>query len=185
MRHGLRAAAVFGLLALIATSTAHAVTIDSRFDPDDYTSLGTLNATSGNITFNTNALTVTGFAMNGVVAYPQGTSTQVAVFTFDNVSITGSANISVTGTRPLAILSKGSITLGRPINVNGGTGSTLGGSSRAGGYPGGSGFDDEPSGAGASGGSGAPPIGGGGFGGGGGGQLPADGQMGQLLRKAC
>ncbi|MEK7795054.1 MAG: hypothetical protein AAB353_11015, partial [Candidatus Hydrogenedentota bacterium] len=97
---------------------SQAATVGSRFDPDDFTSLGTLNISSGAITFNTTTLTVTGFA-NGVTSATQGGIT-TAVFCFTDVSITGTATVTVTGTRPIAILSKGSITLGTPIAVSGG-----------------------------------------------------------------
>ena len=112
--------ALFAALVGLHALDAAAVTTGSRFDPADYTSLGTLNISSGTITFNTTTLTVTGFP-NGVTANTQGGQT-VAVFTFNSVSITGTATVVVTGTLPIAILSQGSLTIARPLNVIGANG---------------------------------------------------------------
>jgi prepilin-type N-terminal cleavage/methylation domain-containing protein/prepilin-type processing-associated H-X9-DG protein len=134
------------LLLVLCAAFANATTLNSRFSPDDFTSLGALNATSGTITFDTDARTVTGFG-NGVYANTATTpSIQVTVYTFSSVSITGSANVVIQGSRPIVILSKGNMTIGRSLNVSGGDGSnTAGGTGKASGKNGGA---DSTSGAG-------------------------------------
>lgn len=128
---GMSMAVVMAALAVAAWGA----TEGSRFDPNDFTSLGILNITSGTITFNTTNLTVTGFG-NGVTSTTEG-GQSVAVFTFDNVSITGTATINVTGIRPLVILSKQDFVLSRTLSVTGASSTTAtGGTGMLGGFNG-------------------------------------------------
>ena len=130
-----RSLCILSTVALLP-SAGFAATIGSRFDPADFASLGTLSISSGTITFNTTNLTVTGYG-NGVAANTQG-GVSVAVFTFDAVSISGTATINVVGNRPIAILSKGDFTLSRPMSANGGNASDgTGGTALLGGSNGG------------------------------------------------
>lgn len=101
----------------LPTPDAVAVTVGSRFDPADFTPLGTLNINSGTITFNTSTRTVTGFG-NGVNSTTQG-GEPVTVYCFNSISITGTANIVVTGNRAIVLLSRGNFTLARPMNIIG------------------------------------------------------------------
>jgi hypothetical protein len=111
----------------------------ARFHPDDCASLGTISATMTNLTFNTDTLTVTGitpeFSATGVVGLT-ASNTEVAVFTFDSIIINSPP--TVTGSRPLAILSKSDFTLATTINANGtGGGHGANGVGVIGGYDGG------------------------------------------------
>ena len=104
--------------------------------PGDFTSLGTLNLSSGNITIDTDALTISGAAdFNGVADNQGGMADsfggvsgefgipEVAVFTFDDISLTEETNVTVTGTRALALLSHGNATIDVLISVSGTSGS--------------------------------------------------------------
>lgn len=92
------------------TSLAAAV-----YNPTTNPSLGALDS-SGTVTFDTSALTVSGTVNASGVAQAVGAVT-AAVFTFDYVNLTGS--VFVVGSRPLVICSKGDITIATTINVSG------------------------------------------------------------------
>ncbi|MCX5771695.1 MAG: hypothetical protein NTZ09_15690, partial [Candidatus Hydrogenedentes bacterium] len=80
--------------------------------------------------------TVTGFG-NGTLTQTEG-GLNVIVYCFNSISITGTATISVTGTRPLVLLSRGNIVLTASINANALIASgTTGGAGVLGGYSGG------------------------------------------------
>ncbi len=115
--------ASFALLVAIAGTEATAATVGSRFDPADFTSIGTLNVSSGTVTFNTTNRTVSGFAGTPGVSSTTEGGENVVVYTFNSVSITGTATVTITGNRPIVILSKGDFTLGRAITINGGNAS--------------------------------------------------------------
>ena len=104
-----------GLLALAASSAAHAQILD----PNAFTSLGIIAFGSGNYTIDTDALTFAGKG-GGVL------SNGIAVFDFSSINIGTNATISVTGSHPVALLSRSDFSLGTgsSINLNGGDGTS-------------------------------------------------------------
>lgn len=106
-------------------------------DPEAFTSLGTLSWSSGDYTIDTDALTIVDDTapgtplFTGVVDDQEGSADsfggvpgplgipEIAVFTFDAVTIDGTANVSIVGTRALAILSQGDMTIDRTLSVDG------------------------------------------------------------------
>jgi len=112
---------------------------DSRFDPNDFASLGTINLSAGTVTFNTTSATVSG-AFSGTGAWGKTEAgTEVAVFTFDDVDLLSGVAVNVIGTRPAVLLSKSDITLGTTVDLDGTNGNTGTGMavSEAGGFAGG------------------------------------------------
>jgi len=146
---------VVGLLLSIALPRHSAA---DPLDPNNYASLGTLDVSSGSVTFDTDSLAVSGaFSGTGVVQ-PQGTGLpDTAVFTFSGINLASGVAVNVVGSRPIALLSHGDATIAAFISVGGSSGgSSVSSTGRVGGGDGG-----------APGSAGAGP-GGGGFAGGGG-----------------
>ena len=110
--------AIIGLLA----PAVQAAPIGSIFDPYDYGSLGALNLTTGTIAFDTDALTVTGFS-NGVAAQSAGGGVEMALITFDSVSIGSGVTVNVTGNRGLVLASHSDLTFDSTLSLDGAAGS--------------------------------------------------------------
>jgi autotransporter-associated beta strand protein len=148
-------------------STSLVVTILSagiargQLDPNAFTSLGTLNVSSGTLTINTDTLAMSGAATVTGVALNQSSGPAVAVFDFSSITIGSGVTVNIVGTRPIALLSQGNAVVQAGLS---GTGGYLGGGLVLGGS-GNSGFGGQ--GPGAGGGIGNQ-VGGGGFGGAGG-----------------
>ena len=91
-------------------------------NPDDYASLGVFDpaATTTSIVFDTDTLTVTGFAGSGVFQTENAgyDDYQVAVFTFDSFDLDLGQTITAVGSRPLVILSQSDISIGGVIDVS-------------------------------------------------------------------
>ena len=111
------------LLALAAG--VHAAPIDSRFQPDDYTTGSSLSLTSGDsITFDTSggnpsySGTVSG---SGVADTSEGGGVELAIFAFDDIDIASGVTVNVTGNRGIVLASKSDIDFGSTMSVNGGT----------------------------------------------------------------
>ncbi|MEO0530599.1 MAG: hypothetical protein AAF266_08485, partial [Planctomycetota bacterium] len=128
------------LLAVGPLSSTHAQVLD----PLDFASLGTLNLPAGNYTIDTDTLTIFDNAAPGVplftgvvddqngqadtfggvwdpVASPgQLGIPEIAVFTFNGIDLQPSANVTITGTRAIALLSQGDATISTPLSVDGG-----------------------------------------------------------------
>ncbi len=125
---------IFAPVLLLAPLVNSAV-----LDPDSFASLGTLNLTSGDYTFDTTAMTLVENSAPGTVLFTGvednqrgqadsfgGGSTTVgasgipyiAVFTFDNITIDGTSSITITGNRALALLSKNDIYLNEHLSVD-------------------------------------------------------------------
>ena len=102
-----------GLLALAAAPVAHAQILD----PNAFASLGDFTLNAGTYTIDTDALSYAGNA-GGIL------SSGIAVFDFSTITIGTNATINVTGTHPLALLSRSDFALGTgsSINLNGGMG---------------------------------------------------------------
>jgi hypothetical protein len=81
-------------------------------DPTSFASLGTLDLSSGSVTFNTDTLEVSGaFSATGVL-HVQGTGLpDVAVFAFSGINLPSGVAVNVTGARPIALLSQGNATI--------------------------------------------------------------------------
>jgi hypothetical protein len=174
-----------GILAL-GFAARSGMALAEPLNPLDFPTLGSVTLTSGAYTIDTGATppTLIGpVTLSGTVS-----GSGVAVFRFDDLNVNPGAIITVTGgtgTRPVALLASGSLTLAGAINTNGdpSSGGTFGGVGGAGsggvGGPGGSGGGFQGSGqnggvgggvgAGGGGGGGGPVGGDGGGGGGGGG----------------
>jgi hypothetical protein len=147
------AAAVFA--ASLGAILCAVDTVAAPLDPNSFGSLGTLDVGSGSITIDTDALSISGAATFNGTALSQLGGPQVAVFDFDRFNIGAGVTINVIGSRPLALLSLGSMTIASGISLNGGNGAgAVGGAAgAAGGFAGGAG--------GMSGGPGGGPGGGG------------------------
>lgn len=116
-------AAVLALgLLLAAGGRVHAIPLD----PLAFKSLGPLVANTGEIKINTDgdvpSLTVGGKSFAGVLVKQGAGLPDVAVFTFTGIGITGDVTITGTGSRPLALLSRGDIAIDAPIDLSGGIG---------------------------------------------------------------
>jgi len=120
-------------------------------DPMDFTSLGTFNVTNGGYIIDTDALTISqtnGVATNllftGVIDDQGGQADSfgpgaavtnigplgiphLAVFTFADLAIAGTVNITVTGHRALGLLSRGNVLIDRTLDLTGGPGGFPGG----------------------------------------------------------
>ena len=106
-------------------------------DPEDFASLGTLAWSSGNYTIDTDALTIVDDTapgtplFSGVVDDQNGAADsfggspgplgipEIAVFTFASIAIDGTANVTIVGTRALALLSHGDALINRVLAVDG------------------------------------------------------------------
>jgi hypothetical protein len=129
-----RRMAVFGFcLAWSGVATAQPL------DPLSFTSLGTLNLSGGDFTFDTDTLTIVDNAapgvplfsgvaddQNGTADYLNGVWVpgsngipEIAVFAFDDINLQSSANITVAGTRALAFLSHGNVMIETTIDLSG------------------------------------------------------------------
>ncbi len=86
--------------------------VQAQLDPNTFTSLGTLNVSSGTLSINTDTLTMSGAASFTGVALSQTGGPQVAVFDFSSITIGSGATISISGTRPLALLIQGNASIG-------------------------------------------------------------------------
>jgi hypothetical protein len=143
-------------------------------DPNGFTSLGTLNISSGMLTIDTSTLQVAGAAsFTGVVHAQGGGLPDIAVFAFDNINIGSGVTVTVSGARPVALLSKGNAVVGAALDVSAVDAlfETVGGAAGPGGAGGGDGGVHDPPlapTAGAGPGGGGVSGGGGGFGGAGG-----------------
>lgn len=132
-RRLLAAAAVVGLSGMASAAP---------LNPNAFSSLGTLNVNSGSVTINTDTLAITGAAtFNGTTFSQGGGNPQIAVFTFGSLNIGAGVTINVTGSRPLALLSRNSMTIASEITLNGGIASVpaAGAAGPAGGFAGGAG----------------------------------------------
>jgi hypothetical protein len=102
------------LLALLAASAP----AQAQRDPNSFTSLGTLNVTSGTLTINTNTLQMTGAATFTGVSLNQANAPGIAVFNFSNITIGSGVTVIVVGSRALSLLSLGNATIGANINLS-------------------------------------------------------------------
>ena len=144
-------------LSAFAALACFACRADAQvFNPNAYASLGGLNIASGSVVFDTDALTRDGLS-GGVL------TDGVAVFDYDAISFGVSVSVSVTGSRPLALLSRSDFALGAGARISVSPG-LFNASPGSGGYAGGAGATlDSPfgkSGSGAGAGSGGGAFGG-------------------------
>lgn len=151
----------------VAVAPAHAIPLD----PLAFSSLGILNATSGDaLFFNTDTLTISGagtvglLSTTGVVQSQGAGLAEIVVYAFGDILVEAGVTISTTGSRALAILSQNDATIRSTINISGGAGAPGGsggnGSNASDGTPGAS--IAQPPGTGGNGGQSASNGGGGG-----------------------
>jgi hypothetical protein len=162
---------LIGTLAMLAITP----TVQGGYlDPAAFTSLGTLNLTSGNYTINTSGVPTLLDSSNNVLftgtTYVQGGSfdSTVSVLDFSSINIGTGVNIRITGDNPLALLSQANAQISGTLNANGfqgdnsnaaifgGTGDGLGGAGGPGGGKGGDGTTPGQTGTGPGGGPGGP-----------------------------
>lgn len=110
-------------------------------NPNDFLSLGALP--TGDITIDTDTLTVSGLAGSGVLSAQIG-GPNIAVFTFDDgATFATGNNLFITGSNPLALLFQGAVTISGTIDISGENGASVsqggGGDGVAGGGDGGNG----------------------------------------------
>lgn len=130
--------------ALLGIASAALFSVSANaipLNPNDFTSLGALP--TGDITINTDTLTVSGLAGSGVLSAQIG-GPNIAVFTFDGGSTFATGNnLFITGSNPLALLFQGAATISGAIDISGQNGASVsqggGGDGVAGGGDGGNG----------------------------------------------
>jgi autotransporter-associated beta strand protein len=167
---------VFSVAIAIVLSFATAAR--AQLDPFSFSPIGSFSASSGSVVFNTDTLSVTGPGLSATgVNFNQPGGPSVAVFDFSSFSATGTATMSITGSRPFALLSRGGATIPNVTVSSSGPAFSV-----AGGYLGGVATSSDPANRVVAGTAGAGPgggsftgrgAGGGGFGGAGG--APAGG----------
>jgi hypothetical protein len=127
----------------VAADPDFAGVLGARFVPSHFTALGELNLSPGqSIHFDISWATFSidgELAQAGVIAQTRR-ATEIAVFCFTNMTIPDGVEVTLTGARPIAILSHADMTIGAPLDACGGDGtSTSGGPGRLGGGNGGTG----------------------------------------------
>jgi hypothetical protein len=112
-------------------ATLYPNTVDSRLDPQSIPSLGTLTATGGTLSFNTDpdvrSVSLSGnpggdFSLVGVRALSETGQTEMTAFTFDSITIGSGVTIQVQGNQPLALLSRSDLSLASNIDLSGSPG---------------------------------------------------------------
>lgn len=113
-------------IPLVFAVRAHAIPLD----PASFASFESLRASTGALTINTDGavplLRVGTNDFKGVVVSQGSGLPDIAVFTFNDISLTGSVTISGSGSRPLALLSKGGVVITPTITFSGGNGTSGG-----------------------------------------------------------
>jgi hypothetical protein len=123
MRQVLARAAGIGLAVLLLPACPAQA---GPLNPSDFTSLGTLDLTSGSYSVNTDTLVLTapgGVNFNGVLS--SAATGSIAVFDFSSITLDSGASLTATGSHPLALLSQGSVTMNGTLNLNGTSGGVL------------------------------------------------------------
>ncbi len=164
-------------LAVFAAALAAPPAAAQPLNPNNFSTIATSFAPTGNVTINTDTLQITGTGfttVTGVTAAQANGGPTLAVFDFGSISIPSGVTVSATGSRPFALLSQGSATVAGTINLSGANASNipLGAAGVAGGGNGGLGANQVADGSGLPGegiGGGGGAIGGGGASAGGGG----------------
>ncbi len=101
----------------------------AQLNPNSYTSLGTLSAGTGDtvaINTTTGTITITGpgaGVFTGVTQTQTGAAS-ITVFDFTSINIAAGANVTVTGSNPLALLSRGNASVLPAIVASGGAGAS-------------------------------------------------------------
>lgn len=135
----------FTTMATACLVAALPAVVHAQLDPDDYSAIApSWTPAAGTITINTDALTISGMAGNGVaVSQPSG-GPEIAAFTFGTIDIAAGVTVNVTGSRALALLAQddtaNSFVMNGIISASGGaSGMPLGGTAGPGGFRGGNG----------------------------------------------
>jgi hypothetical protein len=142
------------LVAALVLSGGRPASADP-LDPQDFASLGTLVLANGSFTIDTDAREIRDGAsavlFTGVVDDQDGRADsfggtpgplgipEIAVFTFDAIDIQSTATITLTGSRALALLSRGDALVDTTLDASGGDAAgAVAGGGRLGGFAGGS-----------------------------------------------
>jgi autotransporter-associated beta strand protein len=112
---GIRYVGLVFLLLIALTPTA---VLGDPLDPNAFTSLGTLDVTTGTLNINTSTGMITGAATCTGTFQSQLGAEPIAVFDFDSINIGSEVSVVVSGTRPLAILSRANATIAATIALN-------------------------------------------------------------------
>ena len=112
----IRIALLNATLLLAPAAAAHA-----QLDPNAFSSLGTLNITSGTLTINTDTLAMSGAAAFTGVSIAQADGPQVAVFDFGSITIGSGVTVNITGSQALALLARGDATVQTTLSVTSST----------------------------------------------------------------
>ncbi|HZZ29473.1 MAG TPA: autotransporter-associated beta strand repeat-containing protein [Pirellulales bacterium] len=93
----------------------------AQLNPNSYGSIGTLNVLSGTLAINTDTLTMSNAASFTGAALAQAGGPEIAVFDFSSITIGSGITVTITGSRPLALLSKGGALINTTLpNFSGG-----------------------------------------------------------------
>jgi len=134
----MRAVSTAGIVVVTLVCSCHSVqALGAPLDPMVFPTLGSFSRSAGTVTFDTSALSLSanGVQVGSATLHSQGSGLpEIAVFTFDSLLLPGEPGrvglrVEVTGSRPLAILSRGDLTIFPVIEVAPGT---LGGGPNAG-----------------------------------------------------
>jgi hypothetical protein len=114
---------LMSVVPVLLAGAAHAGPID----PLAFSSLGSLSVSSGTLTFNTDTLSITGgggglISTTGATQAQGGGNPVVAVFDFSGMDIGSGVSVQVTGSRPIAILSQGDLSIATSLNLSGADG---------------------------------------------------------------
>ena len=90
------------------------------FNPDDFTTIGTISNTTTTLTFDTDSLQVSGGLIGTGELAQNDDGSSVAVFAFSDIDLTTAPTI--VGSRPFVFVSKGDFTLSTDLIVSGGNG---------------------------------------------------------------
>jgi hypothetical protein len=111
----------------VAANPDYADVLGARFIPSHFTAWGELNLSSGHsIHFDTSWATFSidgGAAQSGVIAQTRR-AIETAVFCFTNITIADGVEVTLTGDRPIVILSHTDMTIGATFDAGGGNGTS-------------------------------------------------------------
>ncbi len=164
---GLSMAAALATTALTASAALGSIDGTVLFNPYLFSSLGTLNVTSGTLNINTGTSTTAPTLSFGSASYTgyinnqngmaEGTANgipYVGVFDFSSINIGSGVAVNITGTNGLALLSQSSTNIAATLSVNGsGADGDTGGAGGPGGFAGGNGGSNSANGQGPGGGA--------------------------------
>ncbi len=120
-------------IAIAAALAATGAAVADPLNPFAYPSLGTVTLAAGSYALNSTTLALSGpgTALTGTVQTDIA-GPDIAVFCFDSLTVQSGAVITITGTRPVALLSRGDLIFAGTLSANGGVGGTNGSNNNGG-----------------------------------------------------